>query len=444
MKATRYTTSRQKACQPCSTAKAKCDRKLGRCTRCALRGLTCSYPQHVQHEASPPSTTDNGGVEMHTPFSAPIAMATSGALLPSPERESPTIAEDQSSILDPVHGAGDASLTNAASAASFSPSHTPNASTLDVTRRSPARLDPLDFSRLELFTPINVDGISNRWLNAYIPVPGQKVKDYPPSITAFVYRILKSYVSITVHGRGIPPFVHSTQVSAAAARPPLSTCLSLVRICERPLPGSENTAADVLQREMNILYDKQGDYDDVTLLAAFQAYFIYSMVLFFRLGQISGPFLRQAVMNLQGLACASSRGGLMCLADQQRARPRWESWIVAEAKRRTLFAMYLFDSVLAAQDGMQTFLGTELQGLSAPADKSLWGAQTRHEWETAYNIYLASWPDEGLHIDELWPIPTDLDEAGLTERRNRVDHWLEDVDEFGTMLYAVTSCTHGG
>lgn len=305
-------------------------------------------------------------------------------------------------------------------------------------------LETLDPSDLELFCPINADDISNRWLNSYVPVPGQKIKEYPTSITAFIYRILKSYAAITVRGRGVPPFVHASQMMAASARPPLSTCLTLVRICEEPLPGSESVAADVLQREMNNLYERRGTYDDMALLAAFQAYLIYSMVLFFRLSHDSNPFLRQAMMNLQGLASSNSRRGLMCIAEQQRVRPRWEAWIVAEARRRTLFAMYLFDSVLSAQDGLPTFLGIELQGLPAPANQLLWRARTRHEWEAEYNIHLADWVGEGFHIDELWPIPANLDELGLLERRSRVDLWLENADEFGTMLYAVTSCTHGG
>lgn len=306
-------------------------------------------------------------------------------------------------------------------------------------------MSSLDFiSGMELFCPINVDDISNRWLNSYVPVPGQKVKEYPASITAFIYRILKSYAAITCHGRGVPPFVHASQATETSTIPPLSTCLTLVRICEKPLPGSENTAMDVLQREMNGLYEQHGTYDDMSLLAAFQAYLIYSLVLFFKLSQGSSPFLRQAMTNLQELACSCSRRGLMCTAEKQRARPRWEAWIVAEAKRRTLFVMYLFDSVLLAQDGLPTFFGTELQGLPAPASQSLWKAHTRHEWEAAYNIHLADWAEGGLRIDELWPIPADLDEAGLVERRGRVDQWLENVDEFGTMLYAVTSCTHGG
>ncbi|GJC89573.1 hypothetical protein ColLi_12411 [Colletotrichum liriopes] len=60
-----------------------------------------------------------------------------------------------------------------------------------------------------------------------------------------------------------------------------------------------------------------------------------------------------------------------------------------------------------------------------------------------YNIHLTEWPEGGLRIDELWPIPEDLDEDEINKRRSRVDAWLEDLDEFGTMIYAVTSGTHG-
>lgn len=343
----------------------------------------------------------------------------------------------QSPIVEPVHY-----IDGNSSAKTFPTIVTRNSIAKDTSLESLSGHGNFD---VELFCPINVDDIKNRWLNSYVPILGQKVKEYAATTSVFIYRILNSYVSIAVRGRGVPPFVHPSQVLASSIKPPLATCLSLVRICEKSLPGSENVAADVLQREMEKIYEQHGSYeDDLSLLAAFQAYLIYSMVFFFRLSQGADPFLRQAMINLQHLACSSSRRGLMCIAEQQNTRPSWDAWVIAEAKRRTLFSMYFFDSILSAQDGLPTFLGTELQGLLAPSSKSLWQTQARSEWEMAYNSHLADWPEGGLRIDELWPIPADMDEARLLERRNRVDRWLENIDEFGTMLYAVTSSTHGG
>ncbi|KAI0172985.1 hypothetical protein GGR52DRAFT_430418 [Hypoxylon sp. FL1284] len=442
MRPARYSTSRQKVCHHCSAAKARCDRKSDRCTRCSQRGLSCTYPQSLPVDVSSVSaTTDNSELCASSPFSTPRAFTAAESVL-SPRREHSTAAEPRTLALDSVQPVGGS--YSVASSLTLAEGGSVNDSRLDSQGHPSPASEALDFSALQLFSPINVDQISNRWLNSYIPTPGQKVKNYPPTVTTFINQVLKSYVAVAIRGRGIPPFIHSSQMLVSYIRPPLSTCLSLVRICENPLPGSQETASDVLQREMNSLYDQHKTFDDVALLAAFQAYLIYSMALFFKLDQVSGPFLRQAMMNLQELACSSSRGGLLCAEEQQRSRPRWESWIVAEAKRRTLFTMYLFDSVLSAHDGLQTFLGIELRGLPASSNKFLWRAQTRREWEAAYNIDLADCPGGFFRIDELWPAPSDFHEHQILERRNRTDQWLENVDEFGTILYAVTSCTHGG
>lgn len=302
----------------------------------------------------------------------------------------------------------------------------------------------LDFSNLDLFCPIDVDGITTRWMNPYIPVPGQKIKQYPTGVNVYIYRVLKSYATIAARGRGIPPFVHPSQISGSPAGSPLTTCLSLIRICANPIPGSEATVMVVIQREMEAIMQWHTEYDDVSLLAAFQAYLIYCLIMFFKLNQTPDNQLRPAMINLQTIAHLSCKNGLMCVADQHHARPRWEEWIVTETKRRSLYVVYLFDSVLSTQEDVPTFLGTELTGLPSTASKSLWQAQSRGIWEKEYNLHLAEWTERGLTIDELWPIPDDMDDMSVEERRRRVDHWLEDIDEFGTMMYAVTACTHGG
>lgn len=306
------------------------------------------------------------------------------------------------------------------------------------------RPEPVHFSDLQLGCPINADEISNRWLDPYIPDPTQKVKQYPANITSFIYRILKSYAAAAARGHDVLPFVHLMQMREDVLDRPLATCLSLVRMCAKPMSGSEKDTQRVLKQEMEAIVDKRASYDEVSLLGAFQAYLIYSLVLYFRLGKESYSSLRQIMMNLQDLAAFSAKHGLVCVAEQRHTRPKWEEWIVAESKRRTLYVMYLFDSVLLSEEDLPTFLGTELEGLPAVASKPLWLAQTRTTWEAAYNLHLAEWVDRSLTIDELWPISPGMDEEALSKRRERVDQWLENLDEFGTMMYAVICCTHGG
>lgn len=339
----------------------------------------------------------------------------------------------------------------------------------------------LEVTAGELVCPIKADEISIRWMNAYVPTPDQTVKPYQPSTIAFLYRSLRAYSGMVVRGSGIPPFIHPAQVSssnsmdmpaatAAAAASgvsssaaALTTCLSLARICDTTLAGSTRptaeAAAAVLKREMDRIYaavqqqsQSSSLVDHLASLAAFQAYLIYALVLFFQLEHQGDPFLRQAIVALQEIACTSSRHGLVCVAEQAGACPRWAAWVVAEAKRRTLYVVYLFDSVLSAHDGLPTYLGTELRGLPAPGSKALWQAASLVDWNRACRRHLDEWTETGamaggyagLCIDELWPYPVPADAPGLVRRRRRVDQWLESVDEYGTMMYAVTSSTHGG
>ncbi|KAL6860860.1 putative C6 finger domain protein [Trichoderma novae-zelandiae] len=445
MKPSRYAVSRQKACQQCSIAKARCDRKERCCSRCALRRLPCLYPHPNPMTAAASKLFGDGSDPGPGPL--PSFSRASAGTLPSPERdEMPTPQGTQDPESPSIHlDLDDHSPLSFSTAPPTTRTHWSAAQSLDHSASLPA-LQPefLDFSTPDLICPINAEEISNRWLNAYIPIPGQSVKNYPATVSAFIYRLLKSYTGMAIHGRGFPPFVHGSQLMGLNPSPPLSTCLSIIRICDKPLPGSENVTAEILQREMNNIYERRDAYDHLSMLGAFQAVLMYAMVLFFRLSQGNTPFLRQAMMNLQELACVTARQGLMCLAEQQRTRPRWESWVIAEAKRRTLFTMYLFDSVLSSEDGLPTYLGTELEGLPASSSRTLWLAQTRRDWEAAYNVHLAEWDEGSLRIDELWPLPQGLDASQAAKRRHRVDSWLEDLDEFGTMLYAVTSCTHGG
>lgn len=445
MKNSRYSSSRQKACQNCSAAKAKCDRGKGQCIRCARRGFNCTYSQ--SHNADRPTqhtgtTNSDGGPCSPASLTDSLSTGFGNGMTPIIENtQFPDFALSGNMTMASSVPYSPTTLSATPSRTTIVPAATGNTI---FSRNPPDVPNTLDFSGLELICPINVEGITSRWMNPYIPDPEQKIKSYPASIISFIFRIFKSYAASAIRGRGILPFIHPTQMKRQMPSSPLTTCLSLVRMCQDPLPGVENAAVAILQREMGIITESRESYDSMSLLAAFQAYLIYSMVLYFRLDVARDHSIRQTLISLQELAYASCKGGLVCATDQNRTRPRWEEWIVAEAKRRTLYMMYLFDSVVSTRENVPTYLGTELRGLPAPAAGTIWEAGTRSDWEQAYNHFLAEWMEPGLAIEELWPIPAEMNESDIANRRSRVDHWLEDIDSFGTMLYAVVSCTHGG
>lgn len=437
MRTHRYSISRQKACRSCSGAKAKCDRVPGGCSRCSQRGLACIYPLEARpRRPAVRAPVGNPGWEASTPSQSPLGVAnapTPGSITPRAFSPLPSLGPP----LAPDAAAGDASCTARPDAGEPSP---------------PPPDAPPDFDRLDLVCPIDVGAVGTRWLHPYVPLPGQVTKTYPPRVAALIASVLRAYAGAAVRGRGLPPFVHATPMAPGLpAAAPLATCLRLVRVCAPPWPGAgvDVAVVEVLDQAMVRIHQRAPACGGLERLAIFQAYLLYTMVLFFFFTPpdptTAGPSLRLAMVNLQEIAGAACQDGLLCRVEQEeRVRPRWEAWIATEAKRRALFTMYLFDNVLSDHEGLPTFLGTELRGLPAPAGKALWAARTRREWEACYNVFLAEWPEGGLLIDELWAMPANFDEAAVAKRRSRVDQWLEDVDEFGMMIYSVTSCTHGG
>jgi len=289
----------------------------------------------------------------------------------------------------------------------------------------------------DLICPINPDDIQNRWLNAYVPLPGQEAKNYSTNISKFIFRTLKSYALKAIQGYP-PPFIHPTHLSLE----PISTCFTLLRLQRCPRAGSETVVAGILEREMTRLHEGHTAYSDMELFSAFQACLIYAIVLFFEFTPPPMPFIRQAMINLQEVACTTSRQGLACISERTIGpSPERKVWHVVEAKRRTLYTMYLLDNVLSVTDGLPTYIGHELKGLYAPSSKQLWEA-SRTEWEQIYHSHRLEWGSSRFQLDELWPVSSGTQEHLLKQRQERTDKWLKDVDEFGMMLFAVTSCTY--
>ena len=430
---------RRKACDPCASVKVRCDHKTPSCSRCTVRGLKCLYPNAIN-----PTATNDELSNLDTSPAAITEPSPIGVNSLSPISGHGMRGSSQSYSHETNLNFGNAIYTTPAASTSNSPSARYEVQSVqydESNRRDSTHV--FEHSLADLVCNIDATAIRNRWLKAFIPDPDHYQKFISPGIEAYISRMLKAYTSCIIHGSSIPPFIHEQQLISNSPSTPLSNCLGLMKLCDSRVCGNGSLVLELLEREMTKMHEQSQNYDHLTLLGAFQAYLIYVMVMFFNLGKESTA-LREHMVNLQHLACETSTHGLLTSAELDHSRPRWGSWIAAEAKRRTLYIMYLFDNLLCIKDGLPIFVSPELTGLPAPAGKQLWLAATENVWKVAYNTHLSQWKQSGLLLDELWPIPTTLSQNGIIERRGRVDQWLESVDEYGAMLYAVTICTHGG
>ncbi|KAK9351815.1 hypothetical protein V1523DRAFT_287226 [Lipomyces doorenjongii] len=194
-----------------------------------------------------------------------------------------------------------------------------------------------------------------------------------------------------------------------------------------------------VKQEMERLLNEHQSYGQMDLLATLQVYLIYSLMAYFSPVQGVPLVDHTTLVNLQELAYRISLTGLVCTEELSHSRPQWESWIVASAKRRTLYAVYLFHNVFNSVCQLPNYIGEELRDLPVPASKALWEAQTREAWEREYDYHLSTWQGNELRISELWRSP----DTGSPERQKRIDQWMQSVDEFGMALFAVSAHIHG-
>ncbi|KIW34906.1 uncharacterized protein PV07_01648 [Cladophialophora immunda] len=255
---------------------------------------------------------------------------------------------------------------------------------------------------------------------------------------AFVTRVFKSYPRMFLT-ENLPPFIHWTQNAFRIAEP-LANCMNIARMWVAQTPESAAMVPSLSSGDPRLKRGKQRAFSGhLELLAILQGYLLYAIMLFSSANAAS--LVEQDIMiKLQDLAGDLASRGTLCPAETTSSRPDWESWIVASAKRRTLFATYLFDNLVNFSVGSPSFVAVELTGLPAPASKTLWNARDRQSWSTAYNQQLGLWSDGELLINDLWP---QHDPIPAPMRQKKIDNWLSSVDEFGMMLYAVTTHTYG-
>ncbi|UNI23123.1 hypothetical protein JDV02_008961 [Purpureocillium takamizusanense] len=396
----RSTPSRKKSCLQCAKSKVRCGLQRPSCQRCVASKRRCTYAS-----AAPPS---------------PAIQAAAPASIATPASLSTAFTEPTGATVAPGRGW---------------PPPTPPSLSQNQARACDAKT--LNFDVLDLVPLAGADQIRDRWLRPFLALAGEHEvpKAFHPYTLQYITCVLRTY-SKQMGSDGVPPFIHPMQMTTGHVA--LANCYSLARLWHHHAAGSETIVADTIQREMDRLAHERTT-SDVEQLAAFQAYLTYCIMSYFF--PIPGrPLVTDTTMvTLQEMAFCAAQGGLVSHAELAGSRPTWESWIVASAKRRAMFAFYLFSSVYNEDNNVPNFPAEELRGVFAPDAKLVWEARARGVWEREYARHLALWPDGPLKISELWRSP----ETGSERQRERIDRWVQAADEFGMMLFAVCVHLHG-
>lgn len=113
----------------------------------------------------------------------------------------------------------------------------------------------------------------------------------------------------------------------------------------------------------------------------------------------------------------------------------WRAWALAEAKRRSLFVMYMLDDVVNTFSNVSCIRGDELAGLLAPCSEKMWRAKEEGAWRRLYDVHVGEWEGGGLRLEELWRETGEMGRKG----KERVERWVREMDGLGMVIFAITA-----
>lgn len=252
-------------------------------------------------------------------------------------------------------------------------------------------------------------------------------KDLTIHTMTFIIRVLKTWPAMIGRGSRSPPFIHQEQGRIC----PSGTLFNCA--CQLKLWYDEAADRVVLrrafQRDMDAVVGKMGQYDDLELLCAAQAYIIYSIVLLFvDSAERDHTKDQEVILKLQDITLDLASTGLFLKAEKDFTMPTWQEWILMAAKRRTVLVSHLICWAWSVSNGYPDFLCREIGFMPTVEAKTLWQARDEGGFHQSYATWLANWTDGPHTMQELMLISPGVELPERTER------WLQDVDELGMML----------
>jgi hypothetical protein len=116
--------------------------------------------------------------------------------------------------------------------------------------------DAVSFEGIKLICTLDPTRIRNRWLADFIPSVTDRTKAYSPGVSSFISRVIKTYPHMLLIKGQLPPFIHPSQMAGPEFPTPLANCLSLVRLWDAQVRGSEAIVSETIKKEMDRLYSE--------------------------------------------------------------------------------------------------------------------------------------------------------------------------------------------
>ncbi len=236
-RAIKPTSSRQKSCQRCATAKAKCDLRRPMCSRCALRGISCAYTW-------PPDRLSDSGVgdSSSSPPSNHHGSVAGTSTPPEDHNMCPMLDVFSDDFLnsfpldEPVHG---------------------NSSMGLIPRSFGSIANPGPLTNTSDFL-----GMGDPWASSLLSTTPPLVEHSMQTLL----RALRTWPRMLAKGIQLPPIFHDSMMNNNHAVPlPLANCCTLVKMWNGQFHGtSALVQGTILKETKNLLRNVSCSYVPTT------------------------------------------------------------------------------------------------------------------------------------------------------------------------------------
>ncbi|KAL3417105.1 C6 finger domain [Phlyctema vagabunda] len=477
--------TRKKACLACTKAKTHCDSISPQCTRCQNKAISCSYEKNmsgITHTSShggegalvenlslphgfseqpqdnvigfpnPTESIDNPFVFPDTtkstddPFEWSLESATSPFTRDMPGQNE-TIASNQTlreleisnNIIIPMEF--DYLLNKRTIDAFWGESGHHNA-ILDFD----TQLDTLNFDHSDGFS---FDRIQLRAPRAFQP---RKQSGRLLSLNLnFVLSTLRSYPAMILPSSSSPPFIHAQFL---ADRPdvgfcsrvmpkPLSICQAIVQMFLVKNKQNSMFIWRAIKMEQERLYTECAQYQESETVAALQAITIYFLLRIAEKDDTVTDFDIPLITTMLKLSLHIRTLRIGFLHQSSRHRMSWETWILAESVRRTFITIFLVDLLYDITPGILPYKcdGSEFAQMILPCSRKMWRSSTRAEWEREFTAEYKNL--DGASCLTYGDIRTSRLEMDFINFGDRLNNWMGQADEFGSLVVAAASLNRG-
>ncbi|KAL6717690.1 hypothetical protein ACLMJK_005605 [Lecanora helva] len=465
-------TIRTRSCIPCAKAKARCDNREPKCSRCSVKTIDCHYPATTPRK--PGSSTQ---LKTTAPPRYPEVSSIETTQIAS-HRDDAVVGKAPATLDLDFLGSGSELHAWFDSGVDFADTLDPknNVDTVQLPSPKPPS-PPFDVTPLTQLT----DWTQQAVFSHDIPIPPSitlnvsaltqrpRAHSRLQRVASLILHNLKSYPLMIMRDNALPPFIHESFLSPDIEdknMEPLTNCISLLHMISRDSQSNRKLFWKNVRLECERLYQEYSSLNKYEALAAMQALTLYVIM---RLDNGVTEYTNFDSLLLKTVTICARHLARSDLADDAPSalwdyslETSWKGWTSnlpfqshhTEKRQRLCTICQTVNLLVYFDPASMCDHPTDLILAPLPAAKQIWESPNSSTWKSEcdkggpdlHTLYGLAADGELVRLDEgqaycygiVLP-PGSVDKGGAGRRNVGWEEWCKGMDGFGGLVMLAAS-----